>query len=127
MSDIDSSRIVSMPVGQQGSPHTNKPQKIPESVRFNRRELDAILRVYGQMVAMGQWRDYAIDHLKTEAVFSIFRHTAEFPLYRITKVPKLQKKQGMYAVVAASGMIMKRGHDLPTVLKVFDRQRLKPV
>lgn len=127
MSDFDSAQIVSIPVGSQSSPQSGKAQKVPETIRFNRQELDAILRVYGQMVAMGEWRDYAIDHLKTEAVFSIFRRSTEFPLYRVTKTPKLQKKQGMYAVVAPTGMILKRGHDLKTVLRVFDRQRLKSV
>lgn len=127
MSDFDSAQILSIKGDQQGASQPAKLQKLPETVRFNRQELDAILRVYGQMVAMGEWRDYAIDHLKTEAVFSVFRRSTEFPLYRVTKTPKLNKKQGMYAVVAASGMILKRGHDLKIVLRVFDRQRLKSV
>ena len=102
-------------------------QKAPERVTFNRRELDAVLRVYGQMVASGEWRDYAIDHLRDQAIFSIFRRSTEFPVYRVVKTPKLSKRQGMYSVVAASGLIMKRGHDLNQVLKVFDRQKLRLV
>ncbi len=73
------------------------------------------------MVAGGEWRDYAIDHMPEKAVFSVFRRTSEMPLYRIEKDPKLARKQGAYSVIAASGMIVKRGHDLPTVLKVFDK------
>ena len=79
------------------------------------------------MVASGEWRDYAIDHLREQAVFSIFRHSTEFPVYRVVKTPKLNKRQGMYSVVAASGLIKKRGHDLSQVLKVFDRQKLRLV
>lgn len=90
-------------------------------VAFNRQELDAILRVYGQMVANGQWRDYAIDHMDDKAVFSIFRRASEMPLYRIEKNPKLANKQGIYCVIAASGMVLKRGHELKTVLRVFDK------
>ncbi|TFF25195.1 DUF2794 domain-containing protein [Jiella endophytica] len=90
-------------------------------VSFDRRELSAILRVYGQMVASGEWRDYAIDMLKDRAVFSVFRRTSEMPLYRIVKDPKLARRQGAYQVVAAGGLVMKRGHDLGAVLKVFDR------
>ena len=90
-------------------------------VKFDRRELDQILRVYSFMVAGGEWRDYAIDHLQEKAVFSVFRRTSEMPLYRIEKDPKLARKQGAFSVVAASGLIVKRGHDLPTVLKVFDK------
>jgi hypothetical protein len=55
-------------------------------VTFERRELDAILRVYSRKVAEGEWRDYAIDHLEDRAVFSIFRRTSEMPLYRVEKV-----------------------------------------
>ena len=52
-------------------------------IAFNRQELNQILRVYGRMVAAGEWRDYAIDHMKEKAVFSIFRRTAEMPLFRV--------------------------------------------
>ncbi len=90
-------------------------------VTFHRRELDQILRVYGMMVAAGEWRDYAIDHLKDQAVFSVFRRTSEVPLFRITKTPKLRNRQGAFAVVGAAGQILKRGHELPRVLGVFDR------
>ncbi|MBO6901041.1 MAG: DUF2794 domain-containing protein [Rhizobiaceae bacterium] len=90
-------------------------------VTFNRRELDQILRIYGIMVAAGEWRDYAIDHLRDQAIFSVFRRTSEVPLFRITKTPRLKNRQGAYSVVAASGQILKRGHELPRVLGVFDR------
>lgn len=88
---------------------------------FHRRELDAILRLYSRMVADGEWRDYAIDHLKDRAVFSVFRRASEVPLFRIEKNPKLARKQGAFSVVAAGGLIVKRGHDLSQVLKVFDK------
>ena len=91
-------------------------------VMFARPELDRILRVYGLMVAGGEWRDYAIDGLKDRAEFSIFRHAAEFPLYRIVKTPSEARRQGAWKVVAAGGAILKRGQELDQVLKVFDRQ-----
>ncbi|MCP4315806.1 MAG: DUF2794 domain-containing protein [Hyphomicrobiales bacterium] len=90
-------------------------------ITFQRRELDALLRTYSRMVAEGEWRDYAIDHLKDRAVFSVFRRSSEVPMFRIEKDPKLARKQGTFAVVAASGLIVKRGHDLSQVLKVFDK------
>ncbi|WP_306117455.1 MULTISPECIES: DUF2794 domain-containing protein [unclassified Roseitalea] len=94
----------------------------PAEVRFDRRELDQILRVYSFMVAGGQWRDYGISHLKDRAVFSVFRRTSEMPLYRIEKNPRSARRQGAYSVLNASGMVLKRGHELGQVLKVFDRQ-----
>jgi Protein of unknown function (DUF2794) len=93
----------------------------PIPVTFHRRELDAILKIYGRMVGEGEWKDYAIDHLKDKAVFSIFKRSGEMPLYRIEKNPKLSAKQGAYSVLNTHGMILKRGHELPQVLKVFDK------
>ena len=93
-----------------------------DTVMFQRAELNAILRVYGMMVAGGEWRDYAIDGLKDRAEFAIFRHAAEFPVYRVVKTPAEARKQGAFKVVAAGGQILKRGHDLAQVLKVFDAQ-----
>ncbi|CUX38014.1 DUF2794 domain-containing protein [Agrobacterium genomosp. 13] len=98
-----------------------KKNKDPLPVTFHRRELDAILRIYGRMVGEGEWRDYAIDHLREKAVFSVFKRSGEMPLYRIEKNPKLATKQGAYSVVNTDGRILKRGHELPQVLKVFDK------
>lgn len=95
----------------------------PPIVAFHRRELDLILRVYGHRVASGEWRDYAIDHLKDRAVFSIFRRASEMPMFRIEKVPKNARRQGAYAVVGAGGTILKRGADLAQVLRVFEKKR----
>lgn len=94
-------------------------------VAFSRPELTRILGLYGQFVATGDWRDYAIDHLKDAAVFSVFRRSSDAPLYRIEKRPSLARKQGAWAVISMTGVILKRGHDLGQVLKVFDKQRLK--
>lgn len=93
----------------------------PEPVTFQRRELDRILQVYSRMVAEGQWRDYAIDHLRDRAVFSAFRRTSEVPLYRIEKDPSRARKQGAFAIISAAGLVLKRGHELDIVLKYFDK------
>ena len=95
--------------------------KDPVPVTFHRRELDAILRIYGRMVGEGEWRDYAIDHTQEKAVFSIFKRSGETPLFRVEKNPKLAARQGAYSVLNAHGTILKRGHELAQVLKVFDK------
>jgi len=100
----------------------SRTSKQASQIAFNRSELTQILSVYGRKVADGEWRDYAIDALVEKAVFSVFRRTSECPLYRIEKQPKLSRKQGAYSIVAASGMILKRGHDLAQVLRAIDRR-----
>ena len=86
-----------------------------------------ILTLYGQMVAAGEWRDYGISPLRDLAVFSVFRRTAEHPLYRIEKRPKMRQKQGQYSVVGMDGRILKRGNDLRTVLSVLERKLIRSV
>lgn len=98
-----------------------------QPVRFDRRELDRILSLYGRMVAAGEWRDYALDFTREAAVFSVYRRSSERPLYRIEKCPKLRNRQGAYAVLADTGAILKRGHELEQVLKVFDSKRFRVV
>jgi hypothetical protein len=93
-------------------------------VTFDRSELREILNLYGRMVAQGEWRDYAIDFLRERAIFSIFRRAAEIPIYRIEKQPALARKQGPYSLVAATGLIIKRGHDLARVLRTLDKPKL---
>lgn len=97
----------------------------PAEARFDRVELNKILSVYGRMVSAGEWRDYAIDFLEDRAVFSIFRNASEMPLYRVEKRPKLRNRQGQYAVVAATGHVLKRGHELAQVLRVLERKLFK--
>ena len=103
------------------------PPPVKGRVFFERRELVEILRLYGRMVALGEWRDYALDGLSDVAVFSVFRRASETPLYRIEKRPALARRQGQWAVINQSGHILKRGHELEQVLKVLDRLRLKAV
>lgn len=100
-----------------------KPESQPVTA-FDRHELTTILAVYGRKVAAGEWRDYAIDMGRETAVFSVFRRASECPLFRIEKAPKAARKQGAYSVIAASGMVLKRGRDLARVLGVLEPARL---
>ncbi len=96
-------------------------------VFFERRELDALMQLYGRMVAGGAWRDYALDGLAEMAVFSVFERSGDAPIYRIEKQPALARRQGAWAVVGRGGVVLRRGHDLAQVLRVFETRRLKVV
>jgi Protein of unknown function (DUF2794) len=101
--------------------------RMVEQVCFDRRELGMILAIYGRMVAAGEWRDYAISTLRDVAVFSIFRRTAETPLYRVEKRPRLRARQGIYAVVGADGQVLRRGHELGAALRVLETRLIRAV
>jgi len=102
------------------TPRFGRPKAGP--ISFDRRELNQLLGMYGRKVAEGEWRDYAIDMHREKAVFSVFRRASEYPLYRIEKDPRLARRQGAYAVITPTGLILKRGHDLKKVLRVIDRR-----
>ena len=110
------------PIAFPGGRNSSKPSG--SKVTFDRRELMRILDLYGRKVAAGEWRDYAIAFLKDRAVFSVFRRSSEMLLYRIEKNMALARRQGAYAVVAASGLVLKRGHSLDRVLRAIDPLRV---
>ena len=96
------------------------PNRVPLFVSFDRRELNAILNLYGRKVADGEWRDYAMDFLRDRAVFSIYKRASERPLYVVEKQPKLRNKQGQYMVLSQEGRVLKRGHELATVIRILE-------
>lgn len=120
----DSMNIPTLPTHTTTQTDTSRPV---EQVAFHRTELAVILSLYGRMVAAGEWRDYGISCLREVAVFAVFRRTAEMPLYRIEKRPKLRTKQGEYSVMGPNGQVLKRGHDLKSVLRVLERKLIRAV
>jgi hypothetical protein len=102
-------------------------QSAPRPVFFERREFDRILNLYGRMVAAGEWRDYAINHDMERCEFAVFKRSADGPLFRIVKAPKLARKQGAYMLLSSAGRILKRGQELAQLLRYFDPPDLKLV
>lgn len=120
-----SSKIIPLHPTSDAQRSKGSTPKAPSQVAFERKELTKILSVYGHMVSQGEWKDYAMDFLSDKAVFSVYRRATEHPLYRIEKTPALRNKQGQFSVIAPGGLILKRGHDLDVVLRVFDKFRFK--
>ncbi|MGK9232460.1 DUF2794 domain-containing protein [Inquilinus limosus] len=88
-------------------------------VYFNRGELGQLLSLYFDRVAAGEWRDYAIDHGVGIAVFSVFRHSQDRPLYGIAKV---MGAQGVEYCVYEGRHRLRRGRTLAEVLELFERR-----
>jgi hypothetical protein len=107
-------------------PHSSDVQQAGP-VFFDRQELGLVLRVYGRMVAAGEWRDYAMIGHKDVAEFAVFRRSGDAPLYRIEKRPALRLKQGQWAVIGEGGHVLKRGRDLAQVLRVFYSRKFSVV
>ena len=89
-----STPIIPLQRGAETPAATKSAPIAPPVTAFNRRELGVILSVYGRMVAAGEWRDYAIDHLRDYAAFSVFHRATEAPLDRIEKHPEAASETG---------------------------------
>lgn len=98
-----------------------------QQIMWTRQELSQIMRAYGRAVTDGLWRDYGISTTQDRAIFAVFRKSQEAPLYRLEKIPALRQKQGQYQLIAFSGQILKRGHDLVAVLKGLESRKLKRI
>lgn len=96
-------------------------------VGFDRIELRRILDLYGRMVAAGMWRDYAMNFEREAASFSAYRRASERPQVRIEKRPALRGKQGMWTLFGEAGQVLKRGHEVVSVLVPLERRLLKLV
>ena len=46
---------------------------------------------------------------------------------RLQRQPALARRQGAWAVIAQGGVILRRGHELEQVLKVFDARKFRVV
>ncbi|WP_305095491.1 DUF2794 domain-containing protein [Croceibacterium aestuarii] len=103
------------------------PGRQPNQVGFERAELARILDLYGRMVAAGEWRDYAMNFARDCASFAAFRRTADVPQMRLEKRPALRAKQGMWTLFGEHGQVLKRGHELPSVLAPVERRLVKVV
>lgn len=99
----------------------NKPQRKTRQVTFSRNELRVLLNEYSRRVAAGEWRDYAIDLCRDRAVFSVFRHTAEHPLYSIEKFPGKGGRPERYAV-SRGPQRLKQSQNLNDVLGAIERR-----
>ena len=85
---------------------------------FDRTDLNLLLSLYSRRVMNGEWRDYAIDLRPGMAVFSIYRHSQERPLYTISKRLSAAGREREYLVYRGRERLA-RTHCLAEALSVF--------
>jgi len=96
-------------------------RKAANAVYFTRYELNQLLSLYSRRVATSEWRDYAIDHRPGLAIFSVFRHSHERPLYSIAKLPASGARSAEFQVLSGREKLA-RGNALGEVLTLFERK-----
>jgi hypothetical protein len=94
---------------------------------FNKKELGEILNLYGFMVSMGEWKDYAIFINKNVVGFNIYRKATENPLYQIIKNLNVKNKNEKFVLQDHSNTIIKKSSDLKNILETINKRKLKLV
>jgi hypothetical protein len=93
-----------------------------KTIFFSKLELTSILSLYSKQVSKGFWKDYALDTQDGTAIFSIFRHTHDKPIYQIIKKRlKGLKNINEFYILKDSGLISK-STDLFTILNKFEKK-----
>lgn len=93
-----------------------------KTIFFSKLELTSILSLYSNQVSRGFWKDYALDSQNGTAIFSIFRHTHDKPIYQIIKKRlKGLKSINEFYILKDSGLISK-STDLFTILNKFEKK-----
>jgi hypothetical protein len=85
---------------------------------FNRSELNLLLSLYSRRVMSGEWRDYAIDQRAGMAVFSVYRHSQDQPLFTIAKRTNGPGRDSDYSV-CRGGEKVARAQSLAEALTIF--------
>jgi hypothetical protein len=95
-----------------------------KNVFFNKYELNSILSFYGKKVSQGLLKDYAIDHLRTQAIFSFYRNTFESAYLQIQKNRKITKLRSKYSLINSAGILLKDNESLEALLAYIDKSGL---
>ena len=95
-------------------------KRLRRQLYFSRTELSLILATYSARVVSGDWRDYALDHMDGVALFSIFRHTHETPLFVIEKKQRHPKEKPQF-ILRDRSRILCRSNNVSDVTSHFSK------
>ena len=63
---------------------------------FSKSELSKILNCYSIGVSNGNWKDYALNFKKNEAIFSFYKHTLASPDCILKKYKEKKKRKTLF-------------------------------
>ena len=95
---------------------------IKKFIFFSKIELTSILNLYSKQVSKGYWRDYALDSKIDNAIFSIYRHTQDKPMYQIIKNSQkgFRNKPSFY--IKKGEEFISKSNSLFTILSNFEKK-----
>ena len=100
----------------------NKILSDKNTIYFSKYELTFILNLYSKQVSLGSWRDYAIDSKNDIAVFSIYRHTHDQPMYQVVKTSKKGYRNNPDFFIKDSNKIIYKSKVIEQILSKFEKK-----
>ena len=91
---------------------------------FSKDELAKILNLYSKGVSSGEWKDYAIDFNKNEAIFFIYKHSWATPYCVLIKSKEVKKRKIIYGL-SLSNTKKSNFSDIDKLIKYLRRKQLK--
>ena len=89
---------------------------------FSKLELTSILNLYSKQVSKGYWRDYALDSKIDNAIFSIYKHSLDKPMYQIIKISQKRFRNKPIFYIKKSGEVISKSKSLFAILSNFDKK-----
>ena len=89
---------------------------------FSKFELTTILNLYSKQVSKGIWRDYALDSEVDTAIFSIYRHSHDKPLYQIIKKSQKGFRNKPEFIIKSEVNIINKSNEILTILSKFEKK-----
>ena len=89
---------------------------------FSKLELSSILNLYSKQVSKGNWRDYALDSKIDNAIFSIYRHTQDKPMFQIIKNSQKGFRDKPSFYIKKGEETISKSKSLFTILSNFEKK-----
>ena len=93
-----------------------------KKIFFSKSELTSILSLYSKQVSKGFWKDYALDYHSETAIFSIFRHTHDKPIYQIIKKRFKGLKNKCEFCILKDTALVSKSSDLLIILNKLEKK-----
>jgi hypothetical protein len=98
-----------------------------KEIFFVKKELQAILNLYGKMVSNGTWKDYGVSIGAKEISFDIYQRASEKPIYRILKSLKPKNYNEKFYIEDKRGNILEKSNNLLGLIEKTKWNNLKAV
>ena len=89
---------------------------------FSKIELTSILNLYSKQVSKGYWKDYAFDSKIDNAVFSVYKHSHDKPMYQIIKNSHKGFRNKPIFLIKKDEKIISKSNSLLIILSNFEKK-----